>query len=212
MANLDERREDLHHEDVPLSPAQRSRIRRLSKWEEPAPGEEAGELNIVPYLDIVMNIIVFIIATISVVFVTTIDSQAPSTGGGAKTRSVQAQALNLTALITSEGISLKTSGGNISTGCSGTGAGTAIPKKGDGTHDLEELRRCARVLKDANERFSEETQVTITANPDVEYQVLIDVMDHLRLDDPATCSKDEESKAWVGAGCLFPEVLFGVAR
>lgn len=211
MANLDERRE-LHDADAPLSPAQRSRIRRLSKWEEPAPGEEAGELNIVPYLDIVMNIIVFIIASISVVFVTTIDTQAPSTGGGAKTRSIQSQALNLTALITSEGISLKTSGGNVAPGCNGTGAGTAVPKNGDGTYDLEELRRCARELKNAREEFASETQVTITANPDVEYQVIIDVMDHLRLDDPATCSKDEESKSWVGAGCLFPEVLFGVAR
>lgn len=181
--------------DVPLSPAQRSRIRRLSQHKEPAPGEEAGELNIVPYLDIIMNIIVFVIATISVVFVTTIDTNPPSAGGGKGTR-MKSKALNLTALITSDGISLKTSSGNIATGCATIGAGITIPKKGS-EHDFKELTRCSRELKKQNERFAEETQVTITANPDVAYQVVIDTMDAFRED---------------AEGELFPDVNFGVAR
>ncbi|RLB65817.1 MAG: biopolymer transporter ExbD, partial [Deltaproteobacteria bacterium] len=48
-----------HDIDVPLSPAQRSKIRRLARWKPPDPGEEAGELNIIPFLDIIMNIVVF---------------------------------------------------------------------------------------------------------------------------------------------------------
>jgi biopolymer transport protein ExbD len=182
--------------DVPLSPAQRSKIRRMSRWEPPAPGEEAGELNIVPYLDIVMNIIVFIIATLSVVFVSTIDTMPPAAGGSRGTRQAS-KALNLTALITSEGISLKTSGGNIATGCQTVGAGITVPKKGNGEHDYAELTRCASELKKQNDRFAEETQVTITANPDVEYQVVIHTMDAFRND---------------ADGELFPHVHFGVAR
>ncbi|MCA9621603.1 MAG: biopolymer transporter ExbD [Myxococcales bacterium] len=182
--------------EVPLSPAQRSKIRRLSQPKEPAPGEEAGELNIVPYLDIIMNIIVFVIATISVVFVTTIDTNPPSAGGGKGTR-MASKALNLTALITAEGISLKTSSGNIATGCSAIGSGITIPKKGNGDHDYTELTRCSRELKKQNDRFAEETQVTVTANPDVAFQVIISVMDAFRED------KD---------GPLFPDVHFGVAR
>lgn len=199
-------------QDVPLSPAQRSKIRRLSRWEEPAPGEEAGELNIVPYLDIIMNIIVFVIATISVVFMTTIDTTAPSTGGGGQTRQIKSKALNLVAIISADGIALKTSDGAIATGCDRVGSGVTIPRKTNGEHDYEELRRCARHLKNQNERFAEETQVTITANPDVEYQIVVGAMDALRLDDPQNCDKNEESKAWLGPGCLFPDVLFGAAR
>jgi biopolymer transport protein TolR len=185
-------------QNIPLSPAQRSRIRRLSQYKPPAAGEEAGELNIVPYLDIVMNIIVFVIATISVVFVSTIETIPPSAGGGRQqTRVQQSQSLNLVAIITAEGIGLKARGGNVSTGCASIGEGVAVPKREDGEHDFKELTRCARALKEENEKFAEETQVTITANPDIATQIVISVIDALRNDDK---------------GQLFPDVRFGVAR
>ena len=41
-----------------LSAQQRSKIRRLSEPRELAPDEEGGELNIVPFLDIVMNVLI----------------------------------------------------------------------------------------------------------------------------------------------------------
>ena len=183
-------------QNVPLSPAQRSKIRRLAAPVPPQAGEEAGELNIIPYLDIIMNIVVFIIVTISVVFVTTIDTEAPSAGGGATTRQ-RSKALNLSAWITAEGIALKTSGGNIATGCANIGPGITVPKDGDGRYDFNELTRCARELKTQNERFRDETQLTITANPNVEYQIIINVIDAMR--------KDRD-------GPLFPDIRFGVAR
>lgn len=181
--------------DPPLSPAQRSKIRRLSRWEPPGPGEEAGELNIIPYLDIMMNIIVFVMASLSVLYISTIPTTPPSIGSG-KTRVAKSKALNLAALITSEGISLKTSAGNIATGCTQIGPGVTIPIVNN-RHDYAELTRCVRELKRQNERFAEETQVTLTANPDVEYQIVVSVVDALRRD------KD---------GPLFPQVHFGVAR
>jgi biopolymer transport protein TolR len=182
--------------DVPLSAAQRSKVRRLAAHVESAPGEEAGELQLIPYLDIIMNIIVFVIAGLSVVVMATIDTQPPAAGGGKGTR-MASKALNLTALITSDGIALKTSSGNIATGCGNIGAGITVPKRGNGEHDYKELRRCGRELKKQNERFAEETQVTITANPDVAYQLVISTMDALRND---------------SEGTLFPDVHFGVAR
>lgn len=184
-------------DDYPLSPAQRSKIRRLSKFKEPDAGEEAGELNIIPYLDIIMNIIVFVIATISVVFYSTIDTTPPALGGGKTRQQLTSKALNLTALITNDGVSLKTSTGSIATGCNSVGTGVTVPKRGDGTYDTDELARCARELKKQNERFEHETQVTISANPDVDFQTIILVLDSLRQD------KD---------GALFPDVHFGVVR
>jgi biopolymer transport protein TolR len=185
--------------DIPLSASQRSRIRRMATPHEAPPGEEAGELNIIPYLDIIMNIIVFVISTLSVVFMSTIDTVPPSLpdpGKGRATQDIKTKALNLTALITSEGVSLKTSDGNVATGCNSFGQGITVPKV-DGKYDAKELTRCARELKKKNDRAASETQVTITANPDVDYQSVIDAIDALR--------RDNE-------GDLFTDVAFGVAR
>ena len=183
-------------QDIPLSAAQRSRIRRLSQPREPAPGDEAGELNVVPYLDIITNIMMFVLASVSVSFIASIDTTPPSIGGKGVRGDVASKALNLSAFVTNEGISLKTSSGNIAPGCDGIGSGMTVPKKGD-DYNFTSLTDCARKLKNANPAFKEETQVTITANPGIEYKTIIDVMDSLRSD---------------GTEELFPEVHFGVVR
>src|SRR5262245_12937401 len=182
--------------EIPLSAAQRSKIRRLSQPVEPQPGEEAGELNIVPYLDIVVNIMMFVLATVAVTFIASIDTTPPSIGGGKVRADISTKALNLSAWITNQGVALKTSSGNIATGCQDVGAGITVPIKGE-EYDLRSLTACARSLKNARPEFKEETQVTITANPGIDYRTVIDVMDALRSDG------EEE---------LFPEVHFGVAR
>jgi biopolymer transport protein ExbD len=183
-------------EEAALSAAQRSRIRRLSQPKEPEPGDEAGELNVVPYLDIITNIMMFVLASVSVSFVGTIDSTPPSIGGSRVRADVSSKALNLSAWIVAEGVSLKTSGGNIATGCTDAGSGITVPKV-NGEYDSRSLTACAKRLKNANPAFKEETQVTITANPGTEYKTVIDVLDALRSDG------EEE---------LFPDVHFGAAR
>jgi biopolymer transport protein TolR len=183
-------------DDVPLSAAQRSRIRRLSQPKEPEPGEEAGELNVVPYLDIITNILMFVLASISVTFVASVDTTPPSIGGGKVRTELASRALNLSVFVTSQGVSLKTSGGNIATGCTDVGSGITVPKKGE-DNDLPAITACAKRLKNARDEFKSETQVTITANPGIDYKTIIDVMDALRSD---------------GQEELFPDVHFGVAR
>ncbi|HVY49593.1 MAG TPA: biopolymer transporter ExbD, partial [Minicystis sp.] len=120
----------------------------------------------------------------------------PSIGGKGVRSEVTSKALNLSAWITNDGISLKTSSGNIAPGCEGLGAGLTVPKKGE-DYNLATLTDCARKLKSAKPDFKDETQVTITASPGIEYKTVIDVMDALRSD---------------GTEELFPEVHFGVAR
>lgn len=198
--------------DAPLSAAQRSRIRRLSAPKEPEPGDVAGELNIVPYLDIIMNVLMFMLASVSVTFIASVDTTPPSIGGSKGRNDVASKALNLSAFITTQGISLKTSYGNIAPGCQGAGPGITIPGREEevetdegGTkvrekktvYDYQALTACAKQLKNARPEFKEETQVTITANPGVDYGTIIATMDSLRRDG------EEE---------LFPDVHFGVAR
>jgi biopolymer transport protein ExbD len=183
--------------DAPLSAAQRSKIRRLSQPKEPDAGEEAGELNVVPYLDIITNVMMFVLASVSVTFVSSIETEPPSIGGGKVRSEITSKALNLSAFITNQGVSLKTSGGNIAPGCEAAGAGVTVPKIGESKYDYTTLTACAKRLKNASPDFREETQVTITANPSIELQTVIGVMDALR--------KDGEEE-------LFPDVHFGVAR
>jgi hypothetical protein len=138
----------------------------------------------------------FVLASISVTFVASIDTTPPAIGGGKVRTELASRALNLSVWITTEGVSFKTSNGNVATGCNDIGSGVTVPKKGE-TPDYQSITACAKRLKNAREEFKSETQVTLTANPGVDYKTIIDVMDALRSD-----GQDE----------LFPEVHFGVAR
>src|SRR5579872_2645382 len=105
-----------------LSAAQRSRIRRLSAPRELAPDEEGGELNIVPFLDIITNVLMFVLATVSVTFTATIDTFPPR-AGGAGARPPTTPTLGLTVIVVGEGFSVKARGGNVAPGCNDTGPG-----------------------------------------------------------------------------------------
>lgn len=162
-----------------LSAAQRGKIRRLSQPVELAPDEEGGELNIVPFLDIIVNILIFVLATIAVTFTATIDTTPPAARGAGVRQEIEQQALNLTVLIVNDGFSIKASGGNIAPGCQGPGPGIAIAKRA-GKYDYAALNQCAARLKKASTDFADETQVYITANPGTDYQTIIATMDALR--------------------------------
>jgi biopolymer transport protein TolR len=180
-----------------LTTAQRSKIRRLSQPKELAPDEEGGELNIVPFLDIIMNILIFVLATVAVTFTATIDTTPPASKSSGVRSEVPSEALNLTVLIVNDGISLKASGGNIAPGCQSPGPGNAVPMK-NGKYDLEALTACAAHLKSLSPEFADENQVYIAANAGTDYQTIIDVIDALR----ATPQGD----------VLFDNVNFKVAK
>ena len=110
-----------------LSAAQRSKIRRLSAPRELAPDEEGGELNIVPFLDIIMNVLMFVLATVSVTFTASFDT-APPRRGGASGRPPTAPTLGLTVIVVPDGFSIKARGGNVGPGCSDVGSGLALAK------------------------------------------------------------------------------------
>lgn len=184
-------------EGARLSAAQRSKVRRLSQPKELTPDEEGGELNIVPFLDIVMNILIFVLATVSVTFTATIETTPPASPSAGVRAELKKESLNLSVLITGEGHAIKTSGGNVAPGCRGAGPGIAIPRRGE-TYDYGALNECADNLKKASPEFKEETQVFLSANPGIDYQTLISTIDAVR----ATAQGDP----------LFPDVNFQVAR
>lgn len=162
-----------------LSTAQVAKIRRLSQPRELAPDEEGGELNIVPFLDIIVNILIFVLATVAVTFTATIDTTPPASGGSGVRKDIESKALNLTVLIVNEGFSIKAAGGNVAPGCQGPGPGIAIGMRGS-QYDYAALTDCAKRLKAASPDFADETQVSISANPGTDYQTVISTIDALR--------------------------------
>ena len=182
-----------------LSAAQRSKIRRLSQPKELAPDEEVGELNIVPFLDIIMNVLMFVLATVSVTFTATIDTFPPKAGGSGAVRPTDVQKhLGLTILIVPDGFSVKARGGNVAPGCKDSGSGLAVGKTPQGDYDYDGLNRCVAGLKRSSDDFADETSVTISANPNIAYQAVISTMDAIRKTDTG----DD----------LFPDVNFGLAK
>jgi biopolymer transport protein ExbD len=176
-----------------LSAAQRGRIRRLAATTEGADVEESKEINVVPFLDIITNVLMFVLATIAITFTATIDVTLPKRGIRPPTEA----ALDLSVLVVGEGFSVKARGGNVTAGCTNVGSGLAVPKR-DGAYDYVALRDCAAKLKASLPSFAEERNVTVTASPQVPYDVLIATVDAVR------SSREGED--------LFPEVAFGVVR
>jgi biopolymer transport protein TolR len=175
-----------------LSPQQRAYIRRRSRVRDLDPSEMAGELNIIPFLDIVVNLIMFLLATTEAVLaIVQIEAQLPQlSSGGKSSGSKQEQGLNLNVTVTDGGIIVTGSGGKLAPGCEEVASGRVmtIPKKG-ADYDWPALTDCANKIK---ARFSDERDVIVGADPMIHYEYIVAAMDALRGD------KKKE---------LFPKVL-----
>jgi biopolymer transport protein ExbD len=156
-----------------LDAAQRSKIRRMSAARELGP-EDEGELNVVPFLDVIVNVMIFVLATIAITFTASFELRPPSAG-----RAPAGPPLDLTVLVASDGFAVKASGGNVAAGCGSVGPGLAVPKR-DGAYDYAALGDCIARLKRASAEASETSHISVTANPATEYQTLVRVMDAVR--------------------------------
>lgn len=179
-----------------LSAAQRSRVRRLSMPRELAPDEEGGELNIVPFLDIITNVLMFVLATITVTFTTMIDSQPPR-ASGSSARPPTKPSLSLNIIVIDKGFIVSAFGQRIGEGCQGPGSGVAVGLTGP-DYDYASLGACAKRLKSQVPEAADETAATLTANKDIPYQVIISTIDAIR--------KSEDGQE------LFPDINFGVPK
>lgn len=172
---------------------QRSYIRKRSKPIVLDAAEATGELNIVPFLDIVMNLIMFMLVTSeAVVLISQIESDLPSLSKGRKPGDVTTP-LNLNVTVTDKGVIVTGSGGKLTKGCEGimVGKGITVPMEKK-EYKWAELTTCMAKVKS---KFEDETTVTISADPQIEYEHIIAAMDAVR-------NKGEEE--------LFPNVLISV--
>ena len=171
---------------------QQTYIRKRTKVEELDPSEAGGELNIVPFLDIVTNIIMFLLATTAMVLTTCeLDAHLPTIGRGGGGGDDSQTTLNLSVTVTERGIIVAGSGGKLQPGCHATGTGNIITvqRRPDHSFDWNALTQCLVVL---HGEFPDEHQVILTADPNIEYGNVVAAMDAVRSD---------------GTTELFPDVM-----
>lgn len=186
-----------------LSPRQKAYVRKKTKPHDPDPSEVAGELNIVPFLDIVVNIIMFLLTlTAYIVATSELDARLPVTSRGGRGGVRPEATLNLSVTIAENGIIVAGSGGKLAPGCTQMQPGRVITvpnlpnaqadSNGDGFPDVYDWRGLTRCLATVKATYPDESQVILSADPSVEYRHLVAAMDAVRAD---------------GELPLFPEML-----
>ncbi len=163
----------------------RAAMRRMKSHSDEAE-EETGELNLVPYLDIVTNIIIFLIASVAYnVSFGNVNVTLPtlSSGGGASADEPPKPPLNLTITAGSTGFTIGASGGILA----------PIPKLPGGGYDYKALTQRLMEIKALPDN-ADETKATFNADAQIPYRIVIETLDAMRED--------------TGHKMLFPDVVF----
>jgi biopolymer transport protein ExbD len=168
--------------------------RKLKPEEESL--DQSGELNIIPYLDVLMNLIMFMLLSITGLAVYgMVNVTAPEYGAADTTKAgaAEKQPQVISVLITQAGFivandnAVLTPGGTISA----QGAPT-IPTLAGGGYDFDALT--AKMIE-VKKVVPTETKVLLAADPQTPYKVVVGAMDAIR-----------ETKGNRGVPNLFPDV------
>lgn len=201
----------------------RSRVRREIQAVEEAE-HEGGEINLVPYLDIITNTVIFLLATtVSVVALANINVTAPryappSAGAASEESDPDRPDLNLTITVSYGGFIIAGSGavlpgpdGQLPTikcrtplekgrcpaylGSRMGDEGIAEPVWIDNYHYKKLSEELAKVKK----QYAKERRVILLADRTVPYQVVVRAMDTIRGTPTTRCTGKD--------GCLFDQVI-----
>jgi biopolymer transport protein ExbD len=144
--------------------------------------EEVGELNIVPYLDIIMNLVMFMLLSMTgLITFGVVNVAAPKIGGDPTlgAAATDKPKLTLTVAISKKGFYIAGAGGVVGAakeaGVDTTGAPT-IPSRGP-EYDYPELTKQMIAVK---LKYPTETGIIFLADPEIPYETLIKTMDACR--------------------------------
>jgi biopolymer transport protein ExbD len=143
--------------------------------------EHAGELNIVPYLDVVVNLVMFMLLSMTgLIALGVVNVSAPKIGGEtpAAAAAENQPKLRLTVAIAKGGFYVAGAGGVLGADAATPDATRppTIPLK-DGKYDFSALGAQMQKIKD---QFPNETAVILSADPEILYDVLVQTMDACR--------------------------------
>jgi len=149
--------------------------------------EETGEINLVPYMDIVTNIIIFLLASVvNQVSLGNINVSVPTLASGASAADPEVPPkppLNLTVSVGATGFTVAASGGVL----------PVIPKLPNGQYDYNGLTAKLVEIKSAPDN-AEETKANFNADGSIPYDIVVATLDAMRQNDAGKV--------------LFPDVAF----
>ena len=161
------------------------------------PHEHTGELNIVPYLDIMVNLVMFMLMSMTgfVSFqVVNVNFPDVSSGGAAQTDPQQSEKLALTVAISPRGFYIAAKGGVLpaEAGSVGetvdAGAPPSLPCQVAATKeqpcavDAYDYDGLTRKLAAVKKRYPKTSNLFLVADPNTRYETIIHVMDATRGD------------------------------
>ena len=180
-----------------LTASQRLHIARAVRANERrAPHDPSGELNVIPFLDIVMNVLMFVLATSATVFTASITPTVPGCCGHGRPPEMA------TVHVTPGGYVVATSSGFVAPGCREMNPNGALTVPlSAGRHDAAALTRCLATLRwsSSSSAFRDQRTIQISAADAVPYGELVRAIDAARETRP-------------GAGDLFPDAMLGAVH
>jgi biopolymer transport protein ExbD len=147
--------------------------------------EASGDLNLVPYLDIVMNIIMFLLATVSFqAALANINITLPTAAVAVTAPAAAKPELHLTVAISERGFTIATSGAVLYRGFHLTAEGVSqttselptLPLIA-GAPDFDGLSSALAEIKSS---YPDEERVVLTASPQTPYELVVKTMDAMR--------------------------------
>jgi len=135
--------------------------------------EETGEINLVPYMDIVTNIIIFLLASVvNQVALGNVNVSVPTLSSGAGATDEEKPdkpPLNLTVSVGASGFTVAASGGVL----------PMIPKLPSGQYDYVSLTAKLLEIKSAPDN-ADETKANFNADGTIAYDVVVATLDAMR--------------------------------
>ena len=159
------------------------RVRRLRR--------QPSGLDVTAFINLIVVLVPFLLSTAVFTRLSVLDLALPAQSTGALEK-LSADKLNLEIVIRADAIEV---GDRIG------GLIQKIPKLTSGHYDIVTLGTLARVIK---EKFPDKTDVTVLPEPNVPYDVLVQVMDSLRAGQQVQGTKVVEV-------ALFPDISIGDA-
>lgn len=156
------------------------------------PIEHQGELNVVPYLDVVVNLVMFMLMsmtgfiTFQMINVTTPDLASDATASSTPPPQEKEEDFVLNVSISSKGFYIAATGGVLGGDAPADGspadpsqAPPTIPLSSDGHYDYEALTLKMASIK---ARKPDKTQFFLAADKNIPYEVIVETMDATRGD------------------------------
>ena len=172
--------------------------------------DEIGELNIVPYLDIVTNLVMFmLLSMVGLISLGVLDVATPKisdASGPASAEQPQGPQLMLTVAISDKGFYIAGAGGVLDGPADAASLDTAkpptVPRRA-GDYDYATLTDKLTLIKS---QFEKEKKVILVAEPEIPYEIIIQTMDACRDRPVKDANGVTERKE------LFPEVWLSALR